>query len=317
MNELSISDSPDGGCLSSGPTSPGGASPFLLSEVEAALRSGSRSKNFAKKITVLCGELRGEILTVENAKVSAIHELAFQCRCAREVSKTLGFKNLGSKRRKETRVLPEQSLLSAVLNSGTRSKHFAIKIRKLCRKLPRDRKDYSPEDVVAILALASKCRSTNQTRTFLGCERTRKKIYIPKYKIDRSLTPEQRKENVRKNKRIWKKNKRQTDFGYRLIRSVSRRLKGALNGRKKSECTLVMLGCSANYLRLHLESLWKPGMSWDNYGINGWHVDHIRPCASFNLSERQQQLMCFHYSNLQPLWAAENIAKGAFYKPEL
>jgi hypothetical protein len=52
-------------------------------------------------------------------------------------------------------------------------------------------------------------------------------------------------------------------------------------------------------------------MSWDNYGK--WHVDHIRPCASFDLSDKEQVLQCFNWRNLQPMWASENMSKGANY----
>ncbi len=61
----------------------------------------------------------------------------------------------------------------------------------------------------------------------------------------------------------------------------------------------------------HIESqfhLW-PGMSWDN--MNEWHVDHRQPCKSFDLRDEAQQRRCFHFSNLQPLWACDNLAKGA------
>ena len=51
-------------------------------------------------------------------------------------------------------------------------------------------------------------------------------------------------------------------------------------------------------------------MSWDNYGIHGWHIDHIRPCASFDLTDPEQQRQCFHYPNLQPLWAFDNLSKN-------
>jgi hypothetical protein len=51
-------------------------------------------------------------------------------------------------------------------------------------------------------------------------------------------------------------------------------------------------------------------MSWSNWGKFGWHIDHIRPCASFDLSKKSEQLKCFNYSNLQPLWAVENLKKG-------
>lgn len=52
-------------------------------------------------------------------------------------------------------------------------------------------------------------------------------------------------------------------------------------------------------------------MSWDNYGRGGWHIDHIRPLLSFDLSDTEQAKQAFHYSNLQPMWQADNIRKGA------
>jgi hypothetical protein len=51
-------------------------------------------------------------------------------------------------------------------------------------------------------------------------------------------------------------------------------------------------------------------MSWGNYGLHGWHVDHIIPCASFDLTDPEQQRQCFHYTNLQPLWAEDNLRKS-------
>lgn len=54
-------------------------------------------------------------------------------------------------------------------------------------------------------------------------------------------------------------------------------------------------------------------MSWDNYGVHGWHIDHRRPVASFDLTDPIQQAQCFHYTNLQPMWAPDNHTKGARY----
>jgi hypothetical protein len=76
----------------------------------------------------------------------------------------------------------------------------------------------------------------------------------------------------------------------------------------KSKSTMKLLGCDINWLRAWLEVSFKPGMTWENYGP-GWHVDHIRPCASFDLSDPSQQKLCFHFTNLQPLWAEENQEK--------
>lgn len=51
-------------------------------------------------------------------------------------------------------------------------------------------------------------------------------------------------------------------------------------------------------------------MTWENWSLNGWHIDHIRPVSSFDLSDHAQVKECFHYSNLQPLWAIDNLKKS-------
>ncbi|MGA2412383.1 MAG: HNH endonuclease signature motif containing protein [Candidatus Binataceae bacterium] len=71
------------------------------------------------------------------------------------------------------------------------------------------------------------------------------------------------------------------------------------------------LGCTLNELRAYLESKFFPGMTWENRGRNGWHIDHIKPLASFDLTDREQFLQACHYTNLQPLWATDNLRKGA------
>ena len=74
-----------------------------------------------------------------------------------------------------------------------------------------------------------------------------------------------------------------------------------------------MIGCSILELKQYLELKFKKGMTWDNYSFYGWHVDHIKPCASFDLTDIEQQKECFHYTNLQPLWCNDNWIKGDFY----
>ena len=81
----------------------------------------------------------------------------------------------------------------------------------------------------------------------------------------------------------------------------------------KNNPLIYLLGCSIEVARFHLECQFTKGMSWDNYGYNGWHIDHIRPCASFDLTDSEQQKQCFHYTNLQPLWAEDNLKKGDKY----
>ena len=81
----------------------------------------------------------------------------------------------------------------------------------------------------------------------------------------------------------------------------------------KSAKAITLIGCSFPELRQYLEKQFKEGMSWGNYGINGWHIDHLRPCASFDLSKPEEQQKCFHYTNLQPMWASENFSKSDKY----
>ena len=77
---------------------------------------------------------------------------------------------------------------------------------------------------------------------------------------------------------------------------------------ESSKRGISLLGCTIEFLRSHLEFQFTDGMTWENYPL--WHIDHIVPCCSFNLSKEEEQSKCFHYSNLRPLWAEENIAKS-------
>lgn len=79
-------------------------------------------------------------------------------------------------------------------------------------------------------------------------------------------------------------------------------------GIKKLNRTIELIGCSWNELINHLQKQFKPEMSWNNYGK--WHLDHIIPLTAFNLECKEEQKKANHYSNLQPLWAKENILKG-------
>ena len=77
----------------------------------------------------------------------------------------------------------------------------------------------------------------------------------------------------------------------------------------KPNSSIALLGCSVEEFKRHLEKRFASGMSWENYGK--WHLDHIRPCAAFDLTNPIQLAACFHFSNLQPLWAKDNLRKGA------
>lgn len=100
----------------------------------------------------------------------------------------------------------------------------------------------------------------------------------------------------------------------KLIKLLRRRLENSMfalkRGQSKSKTARELLGCDLEELRAHLEKQFRDGMTWENHGFKGWHVDHIQPLAAFDLSDLDQQRKAFHYSNLQPLWWKENFDKG-------
>src|SRR6185312_7149306 len=100
----------------------------------------------------------------------------------------------------------------------------------------------------------------------------------------------------------------------RIKKLLSSRIHKAItrngNGARKAASTIELIGCTIAEVRAHLESKFLPGMTWDNCGRNGWHIDHVRPCDSFNLEDPNQQRICFHFKNLQPMWEADNISKS-------
>jgi len=110
--------------------------------------------------------------------------------------------------------------------------------------------------------------------------------------------------------RAYRINKKKTDVQYRLAGNCRRRVVSGLKYQQKIKLanTIELIGCSWEFLRKHLESKFTEGMSWDNYGK--WHIDHIIPISSFDLSNIEQQKIACNYTNLQPLWALDNIRKG-------
>ena len=99
---------------------------------------------------------------------------------------------------------------------------------------------------------------------------------------------------------------------FRMVHNLRSRVRGAIKNNKKSNSTAKLTGCPLPDLRNHIASQFQTGMTWNNYGQ--WEIDHKRPCASFDLSTPEQQRECFHFTNLQPLWKADNRAKSDSYQ---
>ena len=125
--------------------------------------------------------------------------------------------------------------------------------------------------------------------------RLKKRMYVQRQKT---------KSNERYNTRY------ETDPQFKIAVVVRKRVVLALKSRgvSKSKSLCELIGCSIKELKQHLESKFREGMSWENHGE--WHIDHIRPCADFDLTNPDEQKKCFHFSNLQPLWAVENLRKS-------
>ena len=124
--------------------------------------------------------------------------------------------------------------------------------------------------------------------------------------------------NKKHKKRLsqFRKEKRK-DINHRMKEVLRCRIRAAIarmaiyNHKYKYTSSINLLGDSISNVIKYLEKQFKPGMTWQNHAKDGWHIDHIIPCASFNLECPVQQLACFHYSNTQPLWAFDNLSKGA------
>lgn len=127
-----------------------------------------------------------------------------------------------------------------------------------------------------------------------------KALYDKKYR-------ENNKEKIAIYKKEWDKKRTQNDINHKIKKNLRRRVHHALKGKTKSNNTMKLIGCTPEYFKEYIESLFLDGMSWDNYGE--WHIDHILPCFTFDLSIPEQQEQCFHYSNQRPLWKIDNLKR--------
>lgn len=102
-----------------------------------------------------------------------------------------------------------------------------------------------------------------------------------------------------------------SDIVFRISTRLRSRLGAALKRCPKKGSAIRDLGCSIEQLKIYLASKFSHGMSWENYGRNGWHIDHIKPLSLFDLTDANELRAACHFTNLQPLWALDNIRKGA------
>lgn len=100
------------------------------------------------------------------------------------------------------------------------------------------------------------------------------------------------------------------DVEFRISCNLRARINTAIRRGYKAGSAIKDLGCTIPELKIYLQDRFLRGMTWENHSRTGWHIDHIIPLSSFDLTDREQFLRAVHYTNLQPLWASDNIKKG-------
>jgi hypothetical protein len=147
-------------------------------------------------------------------------------------------------------------------------------------------------------------------------EEVRLRIHEEKLKLKEErlkLKELKRKNSTSKEyRRTYQQKRIDTDPQFKIKQTLRSRVYSAIiqQGGDKAFKTMELLGCSIEHLIKHLESQFDERMNWDNHGLKGWHIDHIIPCRDFDLTNPEEQKKCFHYTNQQPLWWWDNLAKN-------
>jgi len=199
-------------------------------------------------------------------------------------------------------------------------KKYYLKNRE---KILENSKKYYLENKKRILVFSKKWREKNKEKCILNIKKWREKnkekwVLTTKkwYKKNRKKILENSKKYYLENRekiinrnKIYNKFKIKTDINFLLKKRLRCRMRLALKNNTKSKKTMELLGVPhIDFFKTWLQSQFKEGMSWEKFHLI--HIDHILPCSSFDLTKPEEQAKCFHYTNLQPLWASENLSKG-------
>jgi hypothetical protein len=192
-----------------------------------------------------------------------------------------------------------------------------MEVIKMCWKCNKNKKigefypDRSKKD--GFSRPCKECKLKQAKEYFSNNKEARMTAHRQWVEKNKEKTVAYQKEYREKNKTkasLYEKNRTASDIQFRLTKMLRSRLRTAIKNGVKNGSAVKDLGCSINKLKQYLESKFQPGMSWENHGYYGWHIDHIIPLSKFDLTNREEYLKACHYSNLQPLWAVDNIKKS-------
>jgi len=160
-------------------------------------------------------------------------------------------------------------------------------------------------------------KDTWDERTKIYNKNDSNKKYRREWAKNKYDTNEEHRQQCIKNAVNYERKMLDTNIEYKIKHVLRTRLWHALKNQKadKKYRTKQLTGCELPFLKGYLEAKFVEGMTWENHGE--WHLDHIKPCCSFDLKEEEEQKKCFHYTNLQPLWAADNLSKGGKYEASI
>jgi hypothetical protein len=186
------------------------------------------------------------------------------------------------------------------------------KIEKDLSEFGRDSSRKNGISYLCKLCLIEKSRSykkRNKEKVLISYSRYRENNK-EKMKLSRNEYIIKNKDKITKYRTFYSDKRRKESNVVRISENIRRRINVFLKSKnfRKNNNTFQVVGCTPEFLKEYLESKFTEGMSWDNYGYYGWHIDHIIP-LSLAKDEKEIYKFC-HYTNLQPLWALENLSKG-------
>jgi len=184
---------------------------------------------------------------------------------------------------------------------------------RLCKVLKTEEDYYRRNDTGKLRGLCKECIAKRQ-KIYRNLNReylTEKKLEWQRDNKEKRREINRRyliknREKINEYNKYYKREKQ--SLNARIVSNYRGRIWKAIKRGDKAKRTKELLGCSIEYFKKHIEKRFTKNMSWDNYG--DWHIDHIKPCSKYNLKKEKEQLQCFNFKNLQPLWAGENLIKS-------